>query len=127
VLLAGIARGLVERAARDWREGVPPVRVPTELLRLASWKASRWGLRGDLLDPHTYQPAPAVAVVNALLGHTREALEDYGDLGRVEALVDDVLDVGTGASRQLEVLHRTGELEDVVEDAANCTVWVEPG
>jgi len=125
VLLAGIARGLVETAAREWREGVPPVAVPTQLLRLAGWKASRWGLRGELLDPLTYQPTPALAVVNALLNHIREALEDIGDLRRVEELLDDLLDAGTGASRQLEVLHRTGELEDVVADAANCTVWVE--
>ena len=125
VLLAGIARGLVETAAREWREGVPPVAVPTQLLRLAGWKAGRWGLRGELLDPLTYQPTPALAVVNALLNHIREALEDIGDLRRVEELLDDLLDAGTGASRQLEVLHRTGELEDVVADAANCTVWVE--
>lgn len=124
VLLAGIARGLVETAAREWRAGVPPVAVPTELVRLATWKASRWGLRGELLDPLTLQPAAALAVVNVLLDHIREALEDMGDLGRVEELVDDVLAVGTGASRQLEVLHRAGELEAVVADAADCTVWV---
>lgn len=124
VLLAGIARGLVETAAREWRAGVPPVAVPTELVRLATWKASRWGLRGELLDPLTLQPAAALAVVNVLLDHIREALEDMGDLGRVEELVDDVLAAGTGASRQLEVLHRAGELEAVVADAADCTVWV---
>jgi carboxylate-amine ligase len=122
VLLAGIARGLVETAAREWRAGVEPPAVPTTLIRLASWKASRWGLRGELLDPHTHRPAPALAVVNALLNHIREALEDIGDLQRVEELVDDLLHVGTGAVRQLEVLHRTGDLEDVVDDAANCTV-----
>lgn len=125
VLLAGICRGLVETAAREWREGIPPAAVPTQLLRLATWKASRWGLRGELLDPLTYQPTPALAVVNALLDHIRLALEDIGDLQRVEELIDDLLYAGTGASRQLEVLHRTGELEDVVADAANCTVWVE--
>ncbi|SEP88134.1 glutamate--cysteine ligase [Arthrobacter sp. OV608] len=124
VLLAGIARGLVETAAREWRAGVPPVAVPTGLVRLATWKASRWGLRGELLDPLTLQPASALAVVNVLLDHIREALEDMGDLGRVEELVDDVLALGTGASRQLEVLHRAGELEAVVADAADCTVWV---
>jgi carboxylate-amine ligase len=124
VLLAGIARGLVETAAREWREGIPPVAVPTELVRLAGWKASRWGLRGELLDPLTFQPTPAIAVVNLLLDHIREALEDAGDLSRVEHLIDDLLAVGTGASRQLEVLHRAGELEAVVADAANCTVWV---
>jgi len=124
VLLAGIARGLVETAAREWREGAEPVAVPSGLLRLAGWKASRWGLRGELLDPYSSRPAPALAVVNALLNHIREALEDIGDLQRVEELLDDLLRAGTGAVRQLEVLHRTGSLEDTVADAVNCTVSV---
>ncbi|KRE91772.1 carboxylate-amine ligase [Arthrobacter sp. Soil764] len=122
VLLAGIARGLVETAAREWREGTPPVAVPAALLRLAGWKASRWGLRGELLDPQTHRPAPALAVVNSLLNHIRGALEDMDDLQRVEDLVDRVLAGGTGAVRQIEVLHRTGDLESVVRDAADCTV-----
>lgn len=127
VLLAGIARGLVETAAREWRDGVEPAAVPTALLRLAGWKASRWGLRGELLDPVTSRPGPAVAVVNSLLNHIRPALEDIGDLDRVEELMDNLLHVGTGSSRQLEVLHRTGDLEDVVDDAANCTVGIPAG
>ncbi|MDQ0824475.1 carboxylate-amine ligase [Arthrobacter sp. B2I5] len=122
VLLAGIARGLVETAAREWREGIEAVAVPSALLRLAGWKASRWGLRGELLDPQTHRPAPALAVVNSLLNHIRGALEDMDDLHRVEDLVDRVLAGGTGALRQIEVLHRTGDLESVVRDAADCTV-----
>jgi glutamate---cysteine ligase / carboxylate-amine ligase len=123
-LLAGIARGLVETAAREWRQGMEPAPVPSLLLRLAAWKASRWGLRGELLDPVTSHPQPALAVVNALLNHVREALTDIGDLQRVEQLIDNLLHAGTGAARQVEVLHRTGQLEDVVADAINCTVWV---
>lgn len=122
VLLAGITRALVETAAREWADGVPPVPTPAAMLRLAAWKAGRWGLRGELLDPQTNRPAPAISVVNALVHHIRQALEDSGDLRLVESLIDDVLRAGTGASRQLEVLHRTGDLAEVVEDAANCTV-----
>jgi glutamate---cysteine ligase / carboxylate-amine ligase len=124
VLLAGIARGLVETAAREWRQGVEPPAVPSALLRLAGWKAGRWGLRGELLDPLTSRPTAALAVVNSLLNHIREALENAGDLPRVEELVDHLLHAGTGAVRQLEVLHRTGDLEEVVADAVNCTVGV---
>jgi carboxylate-amine ligase len=124
VLLAGIARGLVDTAAREWRRGIEPVAVPSVLLRLAGWKASRWGLGGELLDPVTGHPSPALAVVNALLNHIREALEEIGDLQRVEELIDDLLNAGTGAVRQVEVLHRTGQLEEVVADAVNCTVRV---
>jgi carboxylate-amine ligase len=123
-LLAGIVRGLVETAAREWRRGTEPVPVPSVLLRLAGWKASRWGLRGELLDPVTSHPRPALAVINALLAHIGEALADIGDLQRVEQLIDHLLSAGTGAVRQTEVLHRTGQLEDVVTDAVNCTVRV---
>lgn len=123
-LLAGIVRGLVETAAREWRRGTEPVPVPSVLLRLAGWKASRWGLRGELLDPMTSHPRPALAVINALLAHIGEALADIGDLQRVEQLIDHLLSAGTGAVRQTEVLHRTGQLEDVVTDAVNCTVRV---
>ncbi|TLM84705.1 glutamate--cysteine ligase [Pseudarthrobacter sp. NamE5] len=122
VLLAGIVRGLVETAAREWRAGTEPPPVPVALLRLAGWKASRWGLRAELVDPVTSRPSPALGVVNSLLNHIREALQDIGDLDQVESLVDELLGTGTGAVRQLEVLHRTGNLEDVVADAANCTV-----
>lgn len=125
VLLAGIVRGLVETAAREWKAGTDPAPVPTALLRLAAWKASRWGLRGELLDPVSSRPGPALGVVNSLLHHIRAALEDMGDLQRVEELTDQLLRTGTGAVRQLEVLHRTGDLEDVVDDAANCTVGSE--
>jgi len=41
----------------------------------------------------------------------------------VESLIDDLLHTGTGATRQLAVMHRTGDLEAVVADAATCTVW----
>jgi carboxylate-amine ligase len=122
VLLAGIARALVDTAAREWREGIEPLGVPSALLRLAGWKAGRWRLHGELLDPYTSRPAPALAVVNSLLIHTHEALDGSGDLARVEKLVDDLLHAGTGATRQLEVLHRTGDLRDVVQDAVDCTV-----
>ena len=61
-------------------------------------------------------------VVNSLLNHIHDALADIGDLHRVEELVDRTLARGTGAARQLEVLHRTGDLEEVVADAAVCTV-----
>lgn len=54
----------------------PGRRAGKTLLRLAGWKASRWGLRGELLDPVTSRPGPALAVVNALLNHIREALGD---------------------------------------------------
>jgi glutamate---cysteine ligase / carboxylate-amine ligase len=118
VLVAGLTRALVERAVRDAVAGVVPDPVPTEVLRLAEWRAARSGLDGDLLDPRTWRPAPARDVLDALLGHVREPLEDAGDLPVVQELVDAVRGRGTGAFRQRAVFRRAGDLRAVVAAAA---------
>ena len=56
VLIAALARALVETEARSWREGKPAPQVRTELLRLAAWRASRSGLDDTLLHPVTGKP-----------------------------------------------------------------------
>jgi carboxylate-amine ligase len=117
VLVAALARALVETAVREWRAGVAPDPVRTEVLRLASWRAARSGLAGELVDPRDWRPAPARAVLDHLVAHVRDALDDAGDLPLVAGLLDDVLRRGTGAERQRAVFRGTGDLRAVVLDA----------
>ena len=44
VLIAGLARALVETAARDAADGRPPPPVPAEPIRLATWRAGKSAL-----------------------------------------------------------------------------------
>jgi hypothetical protein len=63
VLIAALARALVDTAARCWRAGGGSAgHQRTELLRLAAWRASRSGLADVLLNPVTGLPEPAAAV-----------------------------------------------------------------
>lgn len=117
VLLAALVRGLVTTASAEWQAGRPPDPVRTEVLRLAAWRAGRSGLDDHLLDPSTWRPAPAAAVITRLVDHVSPALEDSGDLTLVRALATTILRRGTGAARQREVLHRTGDMRAVVTDA----------
>ncbi|MCZ2850917.1 carboxylate-amine ligase [Modestobacter sp. VKM Ac-2978] len=121
VLLAGLVRGLVETAAREWRAGVPAPEVRTEVLRVAGWRAGRSGLTRDLVDPRTGRPAPAAEVVTALVEHVRAALRDSGDAERVEAGVADVLRRGTGATLQRAVFDETSDPAAVVRAAVAAT------
>jgi carboxylate-amine ligase len=121
VLVAGLVRALVQTAADDAARGCAPDQVRTEVLQLAEWRASRWGMEAELLDPHTWRPAPAAEVLDALVTHVAAALEEAGDLDVVRDLLDAVLRRGTGASRQREVLSRTGDLAEVVRDAVHTT------
>lgn len=121
VLLAGLVRGLVETAARDAADGRPAPDVRTEVLRVATWRAARSGLAGDLVHPLTGTPAPAADVLAALADHLRPALGDAGD----ERLVDDglaaLLQRGTGADLQRRIFRETGDPAAVVRAAVGVT------
>jgi carboxylate-amine ligase len=121
VLVATLARALVETAVRQWRAGEEPAGPSVSLLRLAAWRAARSGLTGELLHPATMRPAPAETVVGALLEHVEEALADNGDLERARKGCAEVLRDGNGAMVQRELLERTGSLRDIVTECVRLT------
>jgi carboxylate-amine ligase len=118
VLVAALARALVETAAREWVAGTPPASWRTDLLRGATWRAARYGLTNGLVHPPTGRLAPAADVLEALIVHVTAALADSGDLAAVRELVGTLLRRGSGAARQREVFAASnGRIEDVVADA----------
>ncbi|MEV5969104.1 glutamate--cysteine ligase [Streptomyces sp. NPDC051921] len=124
LLLAVLVRALVETGARAWRAGVAPDPVPTVVLRLASWRASRYGLGGALLNPLTWRPAPAAAVLEALIDHVTPALRAAGDLDRAVRGVELLLTRGTGADLQRAAHAGGAGLAPVVADAVRRTAPV---
>jgi carboxylate-amine ligase len=121
VTLAGLVRGLVETAARAARDGRPVPDVRTEVLRVATWRAARSGLSGDLVHPLTGRPAPAADVLAALVDHVRPALADAGDDRLVDAGLEALLRRGTGADLQRRVHAETGDPAAVVRAAVAVT------
>ncbi|MCY0943225.1 glutamate--cysteine ligase [Streptomyces antarcticus] len=121
VLLAALVRGLVETAAREWRDGRPPARIGTGLLRLAAWRASRSGLDGPLIDPGTMRETSPAGAVEALHAHVREALADHGDDERVREGIARLMERGNGARVQRELLRTEGSLGAVATRCAEIT------
>ncbi|MCH5672188.1 glutamate--cysteine ligase 2 [Streptomyces gilvus] len=121
VLVALLARGLVETAAREWRAGREPVDHSVSLLRLAAWRAARSGLEEELLHPATMRRMPAESVVADLLEHVGEALEATGDLERARTSCARLLEGDTGAGVQRRLLAETDSLREVVTACARQT------
>jgi len=117
VLVAGLARALVETAATEWRDRRPAPDVSVGMLRLATWRAARSGLDGPLLDPVTLRPRTAAPIVEQLIGHVAPALRDSGDLDRVERAWRDLTARGTGAAEQRRAWQTSGQLAAVVRGA----------
>jgi glutamate---cysteine ligase / carboxylate-amine ligase len=104
VTIAGVARALVDTVETASR-AVPPAPTRVEVLRAAGWRAARFGLTDELVDPAADPSAPvrlvpAGDVVDALLAHIGPALDAAGDGDRVRAGLDRIRERGTGAEVQ---------------------------
>jgi len=120
VLIAALSRALVETEARRWRSGHGSPHPRIEMLRLAAWRASRSGLDDVLLSPVTGRPEPARIVVNALLKHVADALDDAGDTAAVNELLAAILTRGNGATFQRRT-HHASSLSSMIDSAADAT------
>ena len=121
VLAAALSRALVETAARDARDGVPPISTDVTMLRGAAWRAARSGLSGDLIDVRAGRAVAAWSLVDALFDHVDRSLVEHGDAGRTERLLNGLRATGTGADRQRAIHARRGRTQDVLDDVVERT------
>lgn len=117
LLVALLTRALVETLARGpdgdpWRD---------DLIRVATWRAARYGLSGDLVHPTRSVLAPPREVFDALLQTVGPALDAAGDHDFAVRHFDRLMSRGTGATRQRRVFEERGELTAVVDDLADLT------
>ncbi|MGD9961471.1 carboxylate-amine ligase [Nocardioides sp.] len=117
LLVAALVRALVETCARRWATGVDGPSWRSEELRAAHWRAARYGLSGELVDPLELHLVPAATALRQLQHEVTPALRDAGDEELVAAELARLLDTGSGADRQQQVFAATGSLPAVVADA----------
>jgi carboxylate-amine ligase len=119
-VVAALARGLVETGARSWADDRPVPHWRAEALRAAHWRASRYGLSDDLVDPSARALRPAREVLDALVSDLRPVLAEAGDLDLVQTGLDRAVR-DSGAARQRAAYERTGTVEGVVDDLVSRT------
>lgn len=119
--LAAIVRALVETAASEWRAGIEPRDVPSALLNLAAWSASRFGVQESLVSPVSDRQVDAMVAIEELLEHVSHELTAAGDIARVETAIEDIFTNGSGSVRQREVMQETRDARAIVSDAIRIT------
>jgi glutamate---cysteine ligase / carboxylate-amine ligase len=122
VLVAALVRGLVLTALRELADRTAPEPVRTEMLHAAQWRASRSGVRGELVEVFERRAVPAGTMLDRLIDHIGPALKVTGDAELVRAGIDRILRDGTAADRQRAVYAQDHDLADVVRDAVERTV-----
>lgn len=121
VALAALAQTLVEWTNRRIDDGSLPPAPREWTIRENRWLAARYGIDAELIveHPDTGHPErrPVRSMVTDLIDELRPVASDLGNLGHLADL-EMILDVGSGAQRQRQVVDEGGTLADVVHHLA---------
>ncbi len=118
--LAAFVQALVRELAVHFEEGKELSKYPFEMLDENKWLAARHGLEGELVDlPHPERVATR-ALARRLLDRSREHAQDLGSAHELEA-VEDLLERGNGADRQVVVYEANHDLREVVAEIVAAT------
>jgi len=103
--LAGLIVACVAQAALEIDAGIPWIEIPGRLLEENLWRATRYGLEGELLDLERGEPYPAAEAVDRLLAWTAPARDELG--------IEANLPARNGAQRQRQMLAGGASLQEV--------------
>ncbi|MBV9603893.1 MAG: carboxylate-amine ligase [Solirubrobacterales bacterium] len=118
--LAALVQGLVKELSEHFDSGQELSRYPFEMLDENKWLAARHGLEGELVDLPTRERVSARELARRLIDRMREHCQDLGSDGELDA-VNDLLDRGNGAARQVVVYEANHDLREVVAEIVAAT------
>jgi carboxylate-amine ligase len=118
--LAALVQGLVKELSEHFDAGQQLSRYPFEMLDENKWLAARHGLDGELVDLPQWDRVPARELARRLLDRMKEHCQDLGSAGELEA-VNDLLERGNGAARQVVVYEANHDLREVMAEIVAAT------
>jgi carboxylate-amine ligase len=118
--LAALAQALVRELCEHFDAGKQLSRYPFEMLDENKWLAARHGLDGELVDLPSSERVSTRALARRLLDRMREHCADLGSLDEL-AGVEDLLERGNGAHRQIVVYDANHDLREVMAEIVAAT------
>lgn len=112
--LAALFQAVIVKLARLRRQNLGFRTYQRALIAENRWRAIRYGIDGQLIDLGKVKEVPMRELALELLEFVDDVVDGLGSRAAL-ATVQDILDHGTGADRQLEVFHRTNSLPAVVD------------
>jgi carboxylate-amine ligase len=119
--LAALAQAMVKELCEHYESGEELSRYPYEMLDENKWLAARHGLDAQLVDLPKQERVPVPELTRRVMERLRPHAEELGSETDFDCL-EDILDIGTGASRQRKVYDANHDLREVVREILDATV-----
>ena len=113
--IAALIQAMVKELAEHFEAGKELSRYPYEMLDENKWLAARHGLDGELVDLPERERIPAPELARRVMERLRPHAEELGSTEDFAA-VEDILERGNGAARQLKVYETNHDLREVVRE-----------
>ena len=78
------------------------------------WRAARYGLGGKLIDFGKQKEVPARDLIHEYMNFVDDVVDELGSREELDYIYE-ILEAGSGADRQLQVYHDTGDFKKVVD------------
>jgi carboxylate-amine ligase len=118
--LAALVQALVKELAEHFEGGKRLSRYPHEMLDENKWLAARHGLEGEMIDLPSPERVNTKELARRLCDRMREHAQELGSERELEA-IEDLLQHGNGAQRQVVVYEANHDLREVVAEIVTAT------
>jgi glutamate---cysteine ligase / carboxylate-amine ligase len=113
--LAALVQGLIKELCEHYESGQQLSEYPFEMLDENKWLAARHGLDGELVDLPSSERVQTRALARRLLSRMRPHCQELGSADELAA-VEDLLERGNGAARQIVVFEANHDLHEVMAE-----------
>jgi carboxylate-amine ligase len=118
--LAALIQAMVKELCEHYESGAHLAEYPWQMLDENRWLAARHGLEGELVDLPSSQRVATRALARRLHDRLREHAQDLGSAADFEG-IDDLLQRGNGAARQVLVYDANHDLREVMASIVTAT------
>jgi carboxylate-amine ligase len=122
VAIAALIQALVAKLYKLIRKNLGFRLYSRSLIAENKWRASRYGISGKLIDFGKQAEVPCSELIIELLDFVDEAVDELDSREEIN-YIRKILEMGTGADRQLSVWQQSGDIKNVVDLIIEETHW----
>jgi carboxylate-amine ligase len=118
--IAAFVQAMVKELAEHFEDGQELAHYPHEMLDENKWLAARHGLEGELVDLPSQERVGTKQLARRVLDRMKGHAEDLGSDRELEG-INDLLQRGNGAQRQVVVYEANHDLREVMAEIVEAT------
>ncbi len=114
ITIAALIQALVAKLYKLRQSNLNFMSYKRALINENKWRASRYGIDGKMIDFGKEKEVNTRSLILEMLDFVDDVVDELGSRHEIQ-FIHEILEMGTGADRQLKVYEETKSLEKVVE------------